>query len=89
MRNLTLLTDFYELTMMYGYFKEGKKDQIATFDLFFRPFDESNFCIVAGIEQAVEYLQNLRFTDEDIDYILTKLPPIVERLREMSPLYHK
>ena len=41
---------------MYGYFKEGKKDQIATFDLFFRPFDESNFCIVAGIEQAVEYI---------------------------------
>ena len=71
MRNLTLLTDFYELTMMYGYFKEGKKDQIATFDLFFRPFDESNFCIVAGIEQAVEYLQNLRFTDEDIDYLRT------------------
>ena len=69
MRNLTLLTDFYELTMMYGYYKEGKSNQIATFDLFFRPFDESNFCIVAGIEQAVEYLQNLRFTDEDIDYL--------------------
>ncbi len=69
MRNLTLLTDFYELTMMYGYYKEGKSDQIATFDLFFRPFEESNFCIVAGIEQAVDYLKNLRFTDDDINYL--------------------
>ena len=69
MRNLTLLTDFYELTMMYGYFRHGKTDEIATFDLFFRPFDESNFCIAAGLEQAVQYLENLRFTDEDIDYL--------------------
>ena len=69
MRNLTLLTDFYELTMMYGYFRKGKTDQIATFDLFFRPFDESNFCIAAGLQQAVEYLQNLHFDAEDIDYL--------------------
>lgn len=69
MRNLTLLTDFYELTMMYGYFLHGKTDETATFDLFFRPFDESNFCIAAGLEQAVEYVENLRFSDEDIDYL--------------------
>ncbi len=69
MRNLTLLTDFYELTMMYGYFLHGKKDQIATFDVFFRPFDESNFCIAAGLEQAVEYLENLHFGKEEIDYL--------------------
>ncbi len=69
MRNLTLLTDFYELTMMYGYFRKGKTQQIATFDLFFRPFDESNFCIAAGLQQAVEYLQNLHFDAEDIDYL--------------------
>ena len=69
MRNLTLLTDFYELTMMYGYYKHGKSDQVATFDVFFRPFAESNFCIAAGLEQAVEYIMNLRFTDEDIDYL--------------------
>ena len=69
MRNLTLLTDFYELTMMYGYFRHGKTDEIATFDLFFRPFEESNFCIAAGLEQAVEYLENLHFDGDDIDYL--------------------
>lgn len=69
MRNLTLLTDFYELTMMYGYFKHGKKDQIATFDVFFRPYEESNFCIAAGLEQAVEYIENLHFGKEEIDYL--------------------
>lgn len=69
MRNLTLLTDFYELTMMYGYYKHGKSDQVATFDLFFRPFAESNFCIAAGLEQAVEYISNLHFSDDDIAYL--------------------
>lgn len=69
MRNLTLLTDFYELTMMYGYFLQGKTDEVATFDLFFRPYDESNFCIAAGLEQAIEYVQNLHFTPDDIDYL--------------------
>ena len=69
MRNLTLLTDFYELTMMYGYFREHKTEQIATFDLFFRPYDESNFCIAAGLEQAVEYVNNLHFGAEEIDYL--------------------
>lgn len=69
MRNLTLMTDFYELTMMYGYFLQGKQDEIATFDLFFRPFEESNFCVVAGLQQAIEYITNLHFTDDDIDYL--------------------
>ena len=69
MRNLTLLTDFYELTMMYGYFLHGKKDQVATFDLFFRPFEESSFCIAAGLDQAIEYINNLHFTDDDIQYL--------------------
>ena len=69
MRNLTLLTDFYELTMMYGYFCQGKTEEIATFDLFFRPFDESNFCIAAGLEQAIEYIENLHFSAEDIEYL--------------------
>lgn len=68
-RNLALLTDFYELTMMYGYYKHGKSDQIATFDLFFRPYAESNFCIAAGLQQAVEYIQNLHFGKEEIDYL--------------------
>ena len=69
MRNLTLLTDFYELTMMYGYFCQGKTDEVATFDLFFRPFDESNFCIAAGLEQAVEYVENLHFSADDIKFL--------------------
>ena len=69
MRNLTLLTDFYELTMMYGYFLQGKTEEVATFDLFFRPFEESNFCIAAGLEQAVEYVENLRFTEDDIEFL--------------------
>ena len=69
MRNLTLLTDFYELTMMYGYFLQGKTEEVATFDLFFRPFDESNFCIAAGLEQAIEYIENLHFSDDDVEYL--------------------
>lgn len=69
MRNLTLLTDFYELTMMYGYYKHGKTEQIATFDVFFRPYDESNFCIACGLEQAIDYIQNLHFNDDDIAYL--------------------
>ena len=68
-RNLTLMTDFYELTMMYGYFLQGKQDEIATFDLFFRPFEESNFCVVAGLQQAIEYIENLHFSDEGIEYL--------------------
>ena len=68
-RNLTLLTDFYELTMMYGYFKHGKQDEIATFDVFFRPFEESNFCIAAGLQQAVEYIESIHFGEEEIDYL--------------------
>ncbi len=69
MRNLTLLTDFYELTMMYGYFNLGKTEEIATFDLFFRPFEESNFCIAAGLEQAIDYVENLHFDEDDIEYL--------------------
>ena len=69
MRNLTLLTDFYELTMMYGYFLQGKTEEVATFDLFFRPFEESNFCIAAGLEQAIEYVENLHFSEDDIAYL--------------------
>ncbi|MEG2158581.1 MAG: nicotinate phosphoribosyltransferase, partial [Clostridia bacterium] len=68
-RNLTLLTDFYELTMMYGYRKFDKLNERAVFDVFFRQFDESNFCVSAGLEQAIEYITNLHFTDEDIEYL--------------------
>ena len=68
--NLTMLCDFYELTMGNGYFSSGMKDQIAYFDIFFRDVpDEGGFAIAAGLEQIVDYIQNLRFEKEDIDYL--------------------
>ena len=71
--NLTTLTDFYELTMAGGYFEEGMKDIIATFDMFYRRNpDKSGFAIMAGLEQVIDYLQNLRFTDEDIAFLRGK-----------------
>lgn len=72
-RNLTLLTDFYEITMAGGYFENGLKDKIAYFDMFYRKNpDKGGFAIMAGVEQMVEYLQNLKFTDEDIDFLRSK-----------------
>lgn len=68
-RNLTLLTDLYQLTMMNGYFKCGTYKNEAVFDLFFRQKGELNLAVSAGLEQALEYVQNLKFTDEDIDYL--------------------
>lgn len=71
--NLTTLTDFYELTMAGGYFEEGMKDIIATFDMFYRRNpDKGGFAVMAGLEQVIEYLQNLKFTDEDIDFLRSK-----------------
>ena len=71
MRNLTLLTDLYELTMMYGYYKKGMRNKRAVFDVFFRPFSQENktYAIAAGLEQALDYLNNLHFEKEDIDYL--------------------
>lgn len=69
MRNLTLLTDFYELTMMNGYFEKGKNHEIAVFDVFFRQNQYITYSIAAGLEQVVEYLENLHFTDDDIGYL--------------------
>lgn len=65
-----LLTDLYQLTMMNGYFENNIADTEVVFDLFFRkqPGGE-DFAVVAGLEQAVEYLQNLTFTDSDIEYL--------------------
>ena len=69
-RNLTMLTDFYELTMSNGYFEEGMGDRIAVFDMFFRTIpDGGGFAIAAGLEQLVQYFNNLHFTDEDIAYL--------------------
>jgi len=73
MMNLTMLTDFYELTMANGYFQNGLKDRQAYFDMFFRKVpDNGGFAIMAGVEQLIEYLENLKFSDEDIEYLRSK-----------------
>lgn len=72
-KNLTMLTDFYELTMANGYLENGLKDQVAYFDMFFRRIpDGGGFAIMAGVEQLIEYLSNLAFTEEDIEYLRSK-----------------
>lgn len=69
-RNLSLLMDFYELTMSNGYFEDGMKDKIAVFDMFFRSVpDKGGFAIFAGLEQLIDYIKNLKFTEEDIAYL--------------------
>ncbi len=71
--NLTLLTDFYELTMAGGYFEENMQDTIATFDMFYRRNpDKGGFAVMAGLEQVVDYLKDLKFTDADIDFLREK-----------------
>ena len=69
MRNLTMMTDFYQFTMANGYFLNKEKNVEAVFDLFFREDDKISYCISAGLEQAVEYLLNLHFTKEDIEFL--------------------
>ena len=70
MRNLTMMTDLYQLTMMYGYYKCGMRNNLATFDMFYRSKDEStHYAIMAGIEQLMDYIENLHFDDEDIAYL--------------------
>ncbi|MBC2580115.1 nicotinate phosphoribosyltransferase [Clostridium sp. DJ247] len=72
-RNLTMLVDFYELTMGNGYLESGVGDTIAYFDMFFRRIpDGGGYCIMAGVQQVVEYLSSLRFTDDDIEYLSSK-----------------
>ena len=68
--NLTMLCDFYELTMGQGYFSQGYADRITYFDLFFRRCpDGGGFAIAAGLEQIVQYIQELHFEPEDIEYL--------------------
>ncbi|MGL4772712.1 MAG: nicotinate phosphoribosyltransferase, partial [Clostridium sp.] len=72
-RNLTMLVDFYELTMGNGYFNKGLQNQIAYFDMYFRRVpDGGGYCIMAGVQQLVEYLKSLKFTDKDIEYLESK-----------------
>jgi len=68
--NFTMLCDFYELTMGNGYFKNGFKDRICYFDVFFRQCpDKGGFAIAAGLEQIIDYIRDLHFDDEDIAYL--------------------
>jgi nicotinate phosphoribosyltransferase len=71
--NLTLLTDFYELTMMQAYYqseKSGRPQQYAVFDLFYRENpSENGYAVMAGLAQAVDYIQNLSFTGEDAAFL--------------------
>ncbi len=70
MRNLTLMTDLYQLTMMYGYWKHNMQKNRAVFDLYYRKQgDVTSHAIAAGLEQAVEYIQNLSFEEEDLQYL--------------------
>ena len=72
-KNLTMLADYYEFTMANGYIENGMEDQIAYFDMFFRSIpDNGGFAIMAGVEQLIEYLKNLRFDEEDIAYFESK-----------------
>ena len=72
-RNLTMLMDFYELTMSNGYFVNNMQDKVAVFDMFFRKIPEDGgFAIFAGLEQLIDYLQNLEFTEEDINFLRSK-----------------
>ena len=69
MRNLTLLTDLYQLTMMNAYLKTGKADTMANFDVFYRHKEHLDFAICAGLEQVIDYVNDLHFDESDIDYL--------------------
>lgn len=71
--NLTMLTDFYELTMANGYFESGMAEDVAYFDMFFRKIpDGGGFAIMAGVEQVIEYLDGLSFSERDIEFLRSK-----------------
>mgnify|MGYP004494590489 FL=1 len=68
-----MLTDFYELTMANGYFENGFKDKVAYFDMFFRKVpDDGGFAIMAGLQQLIEYLEDLSFAEKDIEFLRSK-----------------
>lgn len=71
-RNLTLLTDLYELTMMQGYFKEKDANETVIFDAFYRNNpNNGGYAVCAGLDQAIDYIKNLHFEEDDIDYLRT------------------
>ncbi|CAK1602158.1 unnamed protein product [Parnassius mnemosyne] len=74
-----LLTDLYQITMAYAYWKSGKVNDVAVFDLFFRtnPF-QGEFTIFAGLEECLKFLQNFHYSDSDIEYLMQILPDNIE-----------
>ena len=83
--NLTMLMDFYELTMSNGFFEEGMKNKIAYFDMFFRENpDNGGFSIMAGVEQVISYLSDLHFSKEDIEFLRGKKIFSEEYLKYLS-----
>lgn len=89
-RNLTMLTDFYELTMTGGYFEYGLMDTTAYFDMFFRKIpDSGGYAIMAGVEQLISYLANLKFTDNDIEFLRSKKMFSEEFLKYLSDFEFK
>ncbi|TNF09650.1 MAG: nicotinate phosphoribosyltransferase [Bacillota bacterium] len=72
-RKLSLLMDFYELTMANGYYMDHKVDQIAVFDVFFRSIpDEGGYAVFAGLEQVINYIKELSFNEEEINFLRSK-----------------
>ncbi len=86
--NNTMLTDFYEITMANGYFENGMHNEIAYFDMFFRKVpDNAGFAIMAGVEQVIDYLENLKFDEEDIEFLRQKgifSEPFLEYLKNFK-----
>ncbi|NIA13877.1 MAG: nicotinate phosphoribosyltransferase [Nitrospiraceae bacterium] len=86
---LALLTDYYELTMMAGYLKEGRSEQQVSFDYFFRSLPpHAGFAIAAGLEPFLDYVENLRFDEDDIEYLRslgTFDDDFLDYLREFRP----
>lgn len=73
LNNYTTLTDFYELTMANGYYELGMKDEIVYFDMFYRTNpNQAGFAVCAGLKTLIDYIENLHFTEEDINYLRSK-----------------
>ena len=72
-RNISMVMDMYELTMSNGYFNNDCKDTIVAFDVFYRTNpDNAGFAIFAGLEQVVEYIKNMHFSEEDVEFLRSK-----------------
>ena len=72
-RNISLVMDMYELTMSNGYLNQGEQDTVVAFDVFYRKNpDNAGFAVFAGLEQVIEYIQNLHFSEEDVEYLRSR-----------------